>query len=43
MIRRIILKWLFPSCDIDPDLDRENIWNVLNKKQEKVENKNERD
>jgi len=31
MIRRMILKWLFPTCDIDPDIDRENIWNVLGK------------
>lgn len=31
MIRRTILKWLFPSCDIDPDMDRQNIWNALDK------------
>jgi len=31
MLRRLILMWLFPSCDIDADVDRENIWNVLGK------------
>ena len=31
MIRMLILKWLFPSCDIDMDLDRRNMWNAIHK------------
>jgi len=41
MIRLLILRWLFPSCDIDPDTDRENIWNVLAKHRDLLKEKHD--
>ena len=37
MIRQWVLQWLFPSCDIDVDIDRENIWNALGKLKRKAD------
>ena len=36
MIRLLVLRWLFPTADIDPDVDRQNIWNALDKLKRKL-------
>lgn len=36
--RIMVSNWLFPSCDIDPDTDRENVWNALDKLKNEIDN-----